>query len=231
MAKTQHRYMSHFFTDFIQETSTTASDSALSETNSTGSAAQLANDDQTKVGTQRLATSNSASGRSALFTNTAIIRFGGATHFFECLVNFATLSVSAQRYQFLAGFFDTLTAAAQVDGAFLTYDEGGIGTGTAAAYWQTCTSSNSTRTFNTSLTQTTVNAAQWYRIGVEVNAAGTSVTFYVDGTAVSTHTANIPTGTGRQVGFGAFLIKSNGTTQRTADLDYCDFCCNFTTAR
>lgn len=232
IAKTQHRYQFHHFTDFVQETSTSAGDNSLSESNSTGSTGQIANDIQGRIGQVQLTTSNSATGRTYVGTSAAIIRFGGGIYNFETAVNVATLSVTAQRFQFLAGFIDLVTSPSQVDGCYFLYDEGGVAGGsTAAAYWQTVTSSNNSRTYNTSLTQTTVNAAQWYRLGIEVNAAANSVAFAIDGTTVATHTANIPSATGRQTGYGLFLIKSNGTTARTVDADYVNVCCDFTSAR
>lgn len=232
MEKVQARYGYYFLTDFAQETNTTGADEGLVETNSTGSCSQQANDDQGRIGVIRLTTAGSSTGRTALTTGTSIIRLGGGSWWFETSVNVTTLSTSSQRFQLLLGFIDTLTAANQVDGVYFLYDEGGVSTSsTAAAYWQTCTTSNSTRTFNTSLTQTTVTAGQWYRLTIEVNAAANSVTFSIDGATKATHTANIPSATGRQVGYGAFLIKSVGTTARTVDLDWLGAACDFTTAR
>jgi hypothetical protein len=48
---------------------------------------------------------------------------------------------------------------------------------------------------------------------------------------VATHTANIPTGAGRELGFGYLLIKSVGTTARTVDFDYLNVENEFTTQR
>lgn len=230
--KTRHRTNYRYFTDFIQEPGTTAADETLVETNSTGSTSTQANDEQGKVGVVRLTTAGSATGRTALCSASAIIRPGGGIWFCETLVNVTTLSSGTQRFQFLAGFFDTLTAANQVDGCYFLYDEGGVSTSsTAAAYWQTCTCSNSSRTFNTSLSQQTVSAGSWVRLGVEINAGATSVSFYHNGTSVATHTATIPSGSGRQFGFGLFLIKSIGTTARTVDSDWFAVAGDFTSAR
>lgn len=224
----------NFYTDFIQETSATATDNGLAETNSgTGAATtQQAINGTGRPGLVRSTTGTTATGRSALSSGVAAVAFNGGSWFYETAVNVTTLSTSTERYQLLIGFRDTLNAANQVDGVYFLYDEGGVSTGsTAAAYWQTVTASNSTRTFNASLTQTTVNAATWVRLGIEINAAGTSVTFYIDGTAVATHTANIPTGTARALGFGTLIIKSVGTTARTVDFDYVNVVADLTTAR
>jgi hypothetical protein len=76
------------------------------------------------------------------------------------------------------------------------------------------------RTWNTAHSQVAVPVGGWDTLRIEVNAAGTSVAFFVDGVQVATHTANIPTGTARAFGAGWLLIKSLGTTARTVDADY-----------
>lgn len=223
----------NFFTDFINETSTTATDNGLSETNSgTGaSSTNQASDGVNVVGVARSTTGSTATGRAALSSATSIIRLGGGSWYYEAKVKIPTLSTSSERYALVIGFLDTLTAANQVDAVAFLYDEGGVSTGsTAAAYWQTVTSSNSSRTFNTSLSQVTVDTA-WNRFGIEVNEAASSVSFYINGALVATHTANIPSGSGRELGFGALLIKSVGTTARTVDYDYVNVVAKFSSTR
>jgi hypothetical protein len=149
---------------------------------------------------------------------------------YETAVNIATLSDATQRYQLVIGLFDTATAANQVDAVSFVYDEGGVSTGSAAsANWQIRTASNSTRSWTT--TTTAVAAATWYKLRVEVNAAGTSATFYINGANVGTIATNIPTGTARALGFGHLMIKSVGTTARTMDIDYMKAEQSFTTSR
>lgn len=223
-----------FFSDMEQILSTTGSDKALRLFNSgTGAGTtELATTGNDRIGIARHATGTTATGRTAMRLSSSAIRFSGGTYFFETMVRVPTLSTSAERFQFIVGFADTETAANQVDGAYFLYDEGGVSTGsTAAAYWQTVTVSNSSRTFNTSLTQTTVTANQWYRLGIEVNATGTSVAFYINGSLVATHTATIPTASGRETSVMSLLIKSVGTTSRTVDVDYINAVAELTTAR
>jgi hypothetical protein len=232
--KVHHRYGFHFFTDFDQETSTTAAGAGLAEVNS-GTGAGSSNTATTasnRVGLARSTTGTTATGRAALFNVASIIRLGGGEWAFEVDVNVTTLSTSSERFQLYLGFLDTNSTVNQTDAVAFYYDEGGVTTGsTAAAYWQTLTSSNATRTWNTSLTQTTVNAGQWYRLRITVNAAANSVEFAIDGTVVSTHTTNIPSGSGRELGFGVGVIKSVGTTARTVDYDFVNVVSEFTTPR
>jgi hypothetical protein len=174
--------------------------------------------------------SGTAIGRGAGFqSSTNQLMLGGGEVVFETSVNIPTLSNATDRWQFFMGLFDTAAALTQTNGVFFLYDEGGVHTGsTAATYWQTCTSSASTRTFNNSIVQTTVTAATWTRLTLIVNAAGTSVTFYVNGSAISTHTTNIPTA---GLGFGGYVHKSAGTLGRDAVFDYVKFRHTLTTAR
>lgn len=231
-SKVAHRYGFATFHDFEQQVSNNIVDNGLFNTSSFGSSASITNDIQGRVGLNQQSTGTNAAGRTAIHSDLSCIRLGGGIWFYETAFNIATLSTSSERYQWLVGFIDTATAANQVDGAYVLYDEGGVSSGsTAAAYFQSVTSSNSTRTFNSSHTQNTVSASTWYRIGVEVNADASSVSFYKDGTSFATHTANIPSASGRSLGFGMLLIKSVGTTARTIDVDYIACCCKFTSAR
>ncbi len=231
-AKIAPRYGFEFFTDFINETSTTATDGALSETNSgTGAAvSQVGPNEAGVIGMAQSATGTTNTGRAALLSGTSCILLGGGTYFFEARVRVPTLSGATERFQFVIGFIDTSNAANQADGVFFLYDEGGVSTGSAAsANWQTVTSAASSRTFTT--TGTAVDANTWVRLGIEINADGSSVTFFINGTSVATHTSNIPTASGRGTGFGSILIKSAGTTSRTADCDYINVIADLTTTR
>jgi len=165
-------------------------------------------------------TGTTATGRASIQTSATAFRLGNGTWVYEQKVAIPTLSDGTNRFSFIAGFFDATTAN-QTDAVAFVYDEGGVSTGsTAAAYWQTATVSNSSRTWNTSHTQITVTAGQYYTLRIEINAAGTEVVFKVDGTTIATHTANIPTGSGREVGYGAQILKSIGTTARPFYTDY-----------
>lgn len=141
----------------------------------------------------------------------------GATEF-ECAIRLSALSDATDTYRFQAGLFDGYGTASVTDGAFVLYSHG-----VNSGKFQFVTSSNSTQ--STGDTGVTVAAATWYRIKVVVNAAGTSATATVmDGSGTSlgtaTLTSNIPTGSGRQCGSGAQMVRSAGTTTRYADVDW-----------
>ena len=219
--------------EFSTETSTTSGgDGFLLEVNSTGSSSNnSANILGNRPGWARATTGASATGRAALVTDQNILFFSGGPTYVETSLNVTTLSTSAERYQLLIGFADTNSAANQVDGAYILYDEGGVSTGSAAsANWQCVTSNNSTRTFTTS--GVAVTAATITTLRVEVNDAGTSVGFFADETSLCTaHTTNIPTTNARATGILGLIIKSVGTTARTVDYDYVEWRQDFLAAR
>ena len=110
--------------------------------------------------------------------------------------------------------------------AFL-YDSAGTNTGSAAiGRWQVVCSNGSNRSYTTTNVQ--VTAGQWYSLRAVINAAGTQVDFYIDGTLVKSETNNIPTG---GISYTYALTKTNGTTARTALVDYFFIRQKFTTQR
>jgi hypothetical protein len=64
-----------------------------------------------------------------------------------------------------------------------------------------------------------VNANQWYKLRIDINAAGTSVTFFINDVLVATHTTNIPSST-TAIAPISIIHKSAGTTARTMLTDY-----------
>ena len=220
----------YFFSDFIGNPTTTGQDVYATNSGTGAATAASANVAANRPGIFRSTTGTTATGRTAFASNLTAFALGGGAMSYETAVNIATLSTGTERYQLVIGLFDTATAANQVDAVSFVYDEGGVSTGSAAsANWQIRTASNSTRSWTT--TTTAVAAATWYKLRVEVNAAGTSATFYINGTNVGTIATNIPTGTARALGFGHLMIKSVGTTARTMDIDYMKAEQSFTTSR
>ena len=225
----------YYVNDFLNNVATTAPGNDLQATNSgtgTGTNSQTT-DGTNRIGLVRSTTGTTATGRTAIATSGSAVRLAGGAWVYENSFNITTTSNATERYQLLIGFIDTYTAVNQVDGVYMLYDEGGASTGsTATGNWQTVTASNSTRTFNQNPgTAVAVAQGTWTTVRIEISADGTSVVFKVNGTIVGTHTTNIPTGAGRETGFGWLLMKSVGTTARTVDFDYLSSQCAFTTAR
>ena len=149
--------------------------------------------------------------------------FGGGAWVFETFVNVETLSTVTERFRFIAGFGNSATNAAEGNGAFFTYDEGATQNGTAATpNWQTQTCNGSVRTLTT--TSVAVTAGAWTKLRIEVNAAATSVAFYINGTLAATHTTNIPKwlAATNPRGFNVkqSIAKTIGLTSRSVFCDY-----------
>lgn len=208
-----------YFSEFINTVGTSAGGNEVVATNSgTGAGTSNTSAGPNRPGQVRSTTGTTATGRTSPSSASNAIIFGGGTWVYEMDINISTLSTSTERFQILLGFFDVQSGVNQTDGIYILYDEGGVTTGSAAsANWQIVTSSNSTRTFTTS---STAVATGWVNLRIEVNAAASSVTYYVDGASLGTHTTNIPSGSSRAAGFGWLLIKSAGTTARGLDVDY-----------
>lgn len=183
------------------------------------------------IGVVRSTTGTTATGRAAVVCSMTSFRLGGGSWTYEIRIDsINALSSGTQRYQLWFGFFDNVSSTAQTDGAYFLYDEGGVSAGSAAsANWQTVTASNGSRTFNTSSTAV-VNTQTTLRI--EVNAAASTVEFYINGTKTATdHSANIPKGNGRELGFGWTILKSIGTTPALVGIDWIAAECDYTTAK
>jgi len=177
------------------------------------------------IGVKRCATGTTATGRcSATSTQTDVLKFGNGTATFEALIHIPTLSTAAQTYTVRAGFIDQ-TAAETTDGAFLRYTDA-----VNAGKFQCVTRDNSVETATD--TGLTVAAATWYKVLITVNAAGTNVNCTINGGNSTNVTTNIPTASGRDTGYGIFVLKSVGTTTVTAlDVDYAEVTYDFTTPR
>jgi hypothetical protein len=119
-----------------------------------------------------------------------------------------TLSDATNRYTCRIGFIDSVTAES-TDGAFFRY----IDT-VNSGRWQCVTRANNVETATDS--GVAAAAGTWVKFEVEVNAAGNSIAFKINGTTVQTHTTNIPTGSGRGTSYGNMVLRSVGTANFTS---------------
>jgi len=147
---------------------------------------------------------------------------------FENLIMMPILSDATQRFHISCGIFFGINFNNPQNAIFFSYDEGGA-LPSASPNWKCYTSaSGPTRTLTTS--SVVVNANQWYKLKCVINAAATSVAFYIDGVLVATHTTNIPSLT---VGYALSIsiIKTAGLTARTMEMDYSAIAQTLTTPR
>jgi hypothetical protein len=162
-------------------------------------------------------TGTTTTGRAGVGSgNTDAFVFGTRPHVFSTAVLIVSnLSSAADRYSMEAGFMDSLTGAFTY-GAYFSYTDN-----VSNANWQ-CTCSNGTSSTSVD-SGITVATGTWYRLEIEVNAAGTSVVFKINGTQVANINGSIPTTTSNRLGIAVQQRKNGGTTGTTARSSRCDY--------
>ena len=167
-------------------------------------------------------TGSTTTGSASIFNNQKST-FGNGSYECEFRLKIEDLSTSSQRFTLYIGFGTSFTTE-PTDGAYFVYSDN-INSGN----WQAKTASSSSRT--TANSSTAVVADAWIKLKIVVNAAGTSVSFYVDGVEIANSpiTTNIPTSTFFDLGMG--VVKSVGSTNRFIYLDYVSENIELTTPR
>lgn len=135
---------------------------------------------------------------------------GGGTYNLEYRVWIPNLSDGTESFTLRFGFIDS-TSTESTDGVFFR------STQADGANWFRVTRSNSTET----ATDTTVAVAEdaWLKLRIQINDAGTSAEFFINGTSVGSNTTNIPTGAGRYCSPGFGIYKTAGTNSRGIYMD------------
>lgn len=167
-----------------------------------------------------------AAGGAIVGTSTTVLLLGTGEAYAESLIQIPTLSTSGQRFKVFTGFLDVLTSIS--DGVYITYTDN-----ENSGNWVfSCSSGGTTTSFNLSSGPV---AGTWYKIGILINAAGTSARCYINGVEPSgvgyPITSNIPTGASNQTGLRTGILKSAGTTSRSLYIDFLYGRIKFTTPR
>lgn len=204
---------------WIKETPGTANGPYTSAVSGTGAVAPVAAIDGAHSCVKTLTTGTTTTGRAARsYAPGYCFDTGGHVFRSDFKFRIATISGATDTFNLSGGHHDALTAIDAVDGAYIKIDSN---SNTAI---QCVVSSNSTRT--TTSSAVTLVAGTWYRIVIIVVNV-TRVDFYVvaEGSAwpaapTVTITTNIPTAAARATATGCGILKSAGTTSRTADVAY-----------
>ena len=171
-------------------------------------------------GVIRTQTGTTATGQAGFLYGGVNLFRGTGTISIETYVTVETLSTSTERFFTIFGNIGVANYLNPANGIFFTYDEGGvIGAGANAGSPNfKCVSINTlSRTFFTS--SVPVVAGQWYKLRIDINAAGTQAAFYIDGNLITTLTTNIPA-TSTAMGVHSVIVKTVGTTARATQTDY-----------
>jgi hypothetical protein len=156
---------------------------------------------------------------------------GTGTVSIETYVTIETLSTSSERFFTIFGHIGVANYNNPANGIFFAYDEGGVigfGANAGSPNFKCVAINTLTRTFFTS--SVPVVAGQWYKLRIDLNAAGTQAAFYIDGNLITTLTTNIPA-TSTAMGVHSVIVKTVGTTARAMQTDYFNYEEIFTTAR
>lgn len=165
-----------------------------------------------------------ASGAARAMRGVANLQTGDGETEFETSVALEDLSDGTDRFAIFTGFADSTYGAGSRDGIGFYYKDD-VNSG---KFLCSCEANGTETTADSGIT---VAADTWYNLEALVNAGGTSVAFYIDGSLVATITTNIPTGTSRLFGAYMEIVKSLGTTQRDFWTDYFQIRKRFTSLR
>ncbi len=193
--------------DFLSNTA--AGNTGATSSTISGGTATILTAESNYMGMCRLSTgASSASAYSNLFWGSANIFLGNGILTLESLIRISTLSTSAERYIVRIGLHDSVNGEA-TNGVYLKYDE------STSANWIICSYASSVGTETTS--STAVSGNTWIKVKIVVNAAASSVEYFINGTSIGTITTNIPTSPS---GIRLHILKSVGTTARVLDIDF-----------
>ncbi len=216
------------FEDFIDGANNPGCGSWIRAISGTGAAVLPYPSTALRIGILYLDTGTTNAGSAAIYPNpyyTSFL-FGGGVYTIEADIYINYLSTATETYTLRFGFGDSSTAA-PTDGAYLRYTD--VGGGTPTPNWYKCTVSNTSLTATD--TEVAAVASAWTRLKVVVNAAATSVEYFINGTSVGVMTLTIPTGAGRETGAMFSMVKSVGTTSRTTYIDWAWLHVDLTTSR
>lgn len=195
-----------FYTDFLAEN---ANVSGLFTSNSSGGVVNA----QGSVGHPGIVDVTSVNPMSWAFigSGTSAILFGsGVTWKYSAIVRIPTLSDATNTFEVMVGFIDPSGGGDVVDGAYVYYRHD-----TNGGRWEYRTRSDSVQTAVDS--GVSVTAGSWYL--VEISVSSTSSTFSINKAATQTISTNIPSGSGRQTGFGVYKRQSAGLSWRGIHVD------------
>jgi hypothetical protein len=125
-------------------------------------------------------------------------------------ITLSELSDGTDTYIALVGI---LLNTSETDGAYFRYTHG-----TNGGRWQAITVASSTPTTTDTGVAATASASDFQLLEIDINSAGTSVVFKINGSTVATHTDNIPTNTAMTPMIS--IDKTAGSTSRRIIADY-----------
>jgi hypothetical protein len=181
--------------------------------------------DTNHTGIAEFSTGTTTTGRASLHLGLQSVRLGGGALTIEIMLRLEDLSTIAQEYDVYVGLSNKATPGTD-HWVYFAYDRN------TSANWLIRTRDNGTETSVDS--GVAVVADTWIKLRFEINAAATSVEFFIDDTSVAVGgnpiTTNIPTAAGREVSPRLTIQKSAGTTARLMYVDWYGYRHKYTSA-
>jgi hypothetical protein len=201
-----------FFDHFIQggsfQTTTTNWIITAGGPSGSGAVSRVFTDSYTtKVGLAILS-SGTSTGEKAIRRAAPNYRVGAKKIEIKFSLTLGNLSDGTDTYTAYCGIFQNL-----INGAFFRYTHSVNG-----GRWEAVTIEASTETANDTGVTATASTTDFQLLEIDINAAGTSVVFKINGSTVATHTTNIPTST--TINPTVWIDKTAGTTNRDILIDY-----------
>ena len=148
----------------------------------------------------------------SVFPITMHVGVGGITRLGVWYQAAAVLSDAANRYVLRAGWSSMLLPNTIIQGITFEYQDDQNG-----GRWQ-CIAEDGVAETSVD-TGVLVVASAWYFLEIVVNAAGTSVEFFIDKVSVGIITTNLPTGVGRDHFINIHIMKLTGVGNRAPYID------------
>lgn len=169
------------------------------------------------------ATGTTATGHARLSSMADGIMFSnGKIRFGTVIKTDGTLSTAAQRYTLYTGIVDTANPDGSTDGVYIRYRDNING-----GKWQARVANGGGFTDLDTGVLAVINT--WYFLEMEINAAGNSVEFFINGASVGTIASGPAANSTAEIRTG--ILKSVGTTSRLAYWDAYYLYGELTTAR
>lgn len=130
-------------------------------------------------------------------------RLGQGVAKFASKLRLASLSDATNTWVLRNGFIDSVFVET-VDGVFFRYTNG-----VNAGKFEAVTRNNNVETVLDTLVTAAANTT--YKFEIEINGAGTNAVFKINGAIVANSATNIPTGAGRETGYGIYAQRTLGT--------------------
>jgi hypothetical protein len=180
-----------------------------------GTVSQNTDIDDGHPGTIQMQTGTGTTGYAGMTlgpnNSSQVMQVGGGAITLLYVVKIDNLSTGTDTFQPFVG----LTSNQGPGGLNTQYVVAFSGDSNAHTNWQCLTNNNGTVT----LTDSGVAVGTgWTTLQLTINAGGTSVQFYINGTSVATVTSNLPA-TGNTMSPQMWVLKSAGTTNRTMSCD------------